>query len=115
MDVSVAAVPEASVAATVIAAGADTIGPVVSTTVTVAVAVAELLLLSRIVKVTVVSPTAKVAGASVVTFALTSPSMLSDAVAPVRKAAIVVFVAAVPVDPSASIEMADGAVISGST
>ena len=90
-------------------------GPVVSTTVTVAVAVVELLLLSRIVKVTVVAPTANVVGASVVTFALTSPSMLSDAVAPARKAAIVVLVAAVPVDPSASTEMAVGAVISGST
>ena len=115
MDVAVAAVPEASLAATVMAAGAETMGPVVSTTVTVAEAVAELLLLSRIVKVTVVSPTAKVVGASVVTLELTSPSMLSEAVAPVRKEAIVVLVAAVPVDPSASTEIADGAVISGST
>jgi hypothetical protein len=113
--VSVAGVPVASTAATVMFSGATTIGLVVSDTVTVAVAVTVLLLLSVVVNVTVVSPRGKVEEASVVIAELISPSRLSEAVPPVKKATISVLDAGVPSDPSASTLIELGAEIVGST
>ena len=88
------AVPFASVAATVMDAGAVSVGAFSSATVMLACAVCTLPAASVAVNVTVVVPIGKVAGASLVT--VTWLSTLSVTVALARKAVIAGAVLAVP-------------------
>ena len=112
MAASVAGVPEASTAATVMAAGAVTTGGVWSATVTIAVVLPVLPAASVAENVTVVSPTGNWAGALLVMTAM-GPSTMSLAVAPARKATMAASVAGVPEALTAATVMSAGAVTTG--
>ena len=108
---SVAGVPKASTAATVIAIGALSTGTAWSATVTVLLAVLRLPAASVALKITTVAPSGNWSGASLVRVSAASTLSATDAEA--RSAAIVVSVAAVPVASTAAIRVLAGAVTTG--